>query len=422
MSIPPQSPSLRYKIFLLLASPFALIYTLYRALKDGGLRYLLQRFGLYCIPSSSQAILIHCASVGEVKAATPLILELSKNYPEMFFVISTNTPTGAQLVAKLQNEKISHMYIPLDYSLTVKAFLKCINPICVLIFETEIWPTLIFQVANKNLPIAIINGRLSPKTTNANNLVLKEYHRSIQNFTLVLTRSDNDRTSYINIGSHEKSTHTVGNIKYASRFITRTNLPCTIIKRPFFLAASTHDGEELQIVQHIEILKRKNFLLVIAPRYPDRSKQLSKNLKDRNLNIAIRSNKDEITDETDIYIVDTLGELDMFYNEAALVFVGGSLIERGGHNFLEPASFGKCIIVGPNTDNFSLETEELLKANGLIQVSDSHELGVKLIHMLNNDAERIQYGKNAQEFINAKKEVLQDYVKYIKPLIQSALH
>ena len=112
----------------------------------------------------------------------------------------------------------------------------------------------------------------------------------------------------------------------------------------------------------------------------------------------------------------------MFYNEAALVFVGGSLIEKGGHNFLEPASFGKCIIVGPNTDNFSLEAEELLKANGLIQVTDSHELGVKLIHMLNNDAERIQYGKNAQEFINAKKEVLQDYVKYIKPLIQSAIH
>jgi len=238
MPIPLQSPSLRYKIFLLLVSPFALIYTLYRALKDGGLRYLLQRFGLYCTPTSTQTILIHCASVGEVNAATPLILELSKNNPEIFFVISTNTPTGAQLVINMQNEKISHMYMPLDYSLTVKAFIKCINPICVLIFETEIWPTLIFQVANKNIPIAIVNGRLSPKTTNANNLVLKEYHRSIKHLTLVLTRSHDDRSNYIKIGSHEKSTHTVGNLKYASRFVIRTNLPCTTIKRPFFLAAS----------------------------------------------------------------------------------------------------------------------------------------------------------------------------------------
>ena len=422
MSIPPQCPSLGYKISLFLASPFALIYTLYRAIKDGGLRYLLQRFGLYYSTSSNKKILIHCASVGEVNAAMPLIFELLKNNPEIFFVISTNTPTGAQLVEKMQDEKISHVYMPLDYSLAVKSFMKCINPICVLILETEIWPTLIFQIANKNLPIAIINGRLSSRTTKVNRLVLKEYRRSIKNLTLVLTRSSEDHLNYLKLGSHKKYTHTVGNLKYASRFETSTNLPCTTIKRPFFLAASTHDDEEMQIIQHIEILKRKNFLLVIAPRYPDRSKQLSKFLLDNNLNIAIRSNKDEITDETDIYIVDTLGELDMYYNEAALVFVGGSLIERGGHNILEPASFGKCILVGPNTDNFSLETEDLLKAKGLIQVSDSHELGVKLIHMLNNDEERIQYGKNAQEFINEKKAVLQDYMNYIQPMIHTSIH
>ncbi len=418
MQISPQSPSVQYKLFLFLISPIPFLYTIYRSLKDGGYSYLMQRFGLNYTSLPTQTVLLHCASVGEVNAAKPLIHELSKINPEISFIISTNTPTGGQLVNSIQNENISHAYLPLDYTYLVKAFLKRINPICVLIFETEIWPTLIYQTAIKNVPIVIINGRLSPKTTDVNDIVLKEYCRSLKNLTLLLTRSNEDRDNYIKIGAKNASTHTVGNLKYSSTFTATSNLPCTTIKRPFFLAASTHDDEELQITQHIEILKRKNILLAIAPRHPDRSKQISQKLKTHKFNIAIRSNKDKITDKTDIYIVDTLGELDMYYNEAALVFVGGSLIQRGGHNILEPASFGKCILVGPHTENFALETAELLKANGIIQVTDTHDLGVKLIHLLNNDEERIQFGINAQTFIREKKNVLKDYINYIQPLIQ----
>ena len=412
--------SLRYKSLLFLLSPVALGYIVYRSIKDGGWRYFSQRLGFNYIPSTSRSILIHCASVGEVNAAKPLISELWKQYPDKNIVISTNTPTAAQLVSKLQHQNISHAYLPLDYSFAVNAFLNCIDPICVLILETEIWPTLFFLAAEKNIPIAIINGRITDKSIRASSLIKNDFQSSLKNLTLLLTRSNEDRSKYIKIGADEKSTHTIGNLKYAIKPCLNANLPCTTIKRPFLLAVSTHDDEELQLAQHMDILKQKDYLLVIAPRYPDRSKQLLQQLQHERFKVAIRSNRDLITNDTEIYIVDTLGELEMYFNEAALVFVGGSLIKRGGHNILEPASFGKCVMVGPYTDNFALETKELLEVNGVIQITDNHDLRSKLVHLLNNDYERAQYGMNAQHFIEQKTVVLMDYLKHLQPLLNHA--
>ena len=136
------------------------------------------------------------------------------------------------------------------------------------------------------------------------------------------------------------------------------------------------------------------------------------------MNVAVRSEREAITDSTDLYIIDTLGELDIFYNEAALVFVGGSLISRGGHNILEPASYGKCIIVGPHTDNFALEASELLKANALIQVADNHQLGINLISLLKNDAQREAYGTNAMQFMNKQLGILNKYLQYLEPVLE----
>ena len=393
-------------------------YIIYRSIKDGGWRYFSQRLGFNYMASSLRPILIHCASVGEFNAAKPLILELCNQYVDIRIVISTNTPTAAQIVSKLQHQNILHVYLPLDYSIIVNAFLNRIDPICVFILETEIWPTLFSLTAKRNIPIAIINGRLSDRSLQTSSFIKNDYQRSLQNLTMLLARSNDDRSKFIQIGADENSTHTVGNLKYAISSCPNSNLSLAAIKRPFLLAVSTHDDEEIQLAQHIKLLKRHHYLLVIAPRYPDRGKKLSRQLQQQNLNIALRSNQDTITDSTEIYIVDTLGELDMYFNEAALVFVGGSLVQRGGHNILEPASFGKCVVVGPYTDNFSLETKELLEENGVIQITDNYDLGIKLVDLLNDDQGRAQFGVNAQQFIEQKKKVLDDYLKYLQPLIK----
>ena len=417
MSKPLYRTSLRYRALLFLLGPAALAYIVYRSSKDGGWRYFSQRFGFNYPLSKVPSILIHCASVGELRAAKPLIFKLCSHYPDHHLVISTNTPAAAKLVPGLLHERIIHVYMPLDYSFAVSKLLTRIRPASVLILETEIWPTLFFQTAKRDISTAIINGRLSSKTLRANRFLKNEYQSSLKNLTMILTRSNEDRSKFLDLGAGEHTTHTVGNLKYAAARINEN--PCrTAIKRPFLLAVSTHEDEEFQLTRHLPLLKQKKYLLVIAPRYPDRGKPLRHQLQQENFTVAVRSRQDSITDHTDIYIVDTLGELDEYLNEAALVFVGGSLILRGGHNILEPAGFGKCTIVGPHTDNFSLETKELLKANGIIQVSDNQDLGIQLARLLNDDHVRTQYGINAQRFIKQKASVLGSYIKYLQPILQ----
>lgn len=413
-----QPTSTRYKLFLLALSPLALAHVIYRSFKDGGWKYFKQRLGFDYQNFDSRPIHFHCASVGEFNTAKPLIQAIHDKYSGKNIIITTNTPTAACLVNKFKTNNIKHNYFPIDLGLVVNRFIKTIQPQCTIILETEIWPTYFAYCAKNQIPLAIVNARLTSKTSDANKIIKNEYSRALNNTHLVLTRSEEDYTKYLNLGAEKNTTHIVGNLKYAISNANNDDLACTTIKRPFFLAASTHEGEEIQLSQHVELLKRKNYLLIIAPRYPDRCKQLTQQFRNNGLQVAVRSQHDEISNETDIYIVDTLGELNVFFNEAALVFIGGSLIPRGGHNVLEPASFAKCVIVGPHTDNFSLETSEMLQANAIIQIKDNHELGVKLIKLLKEDTTREQYGKNALHFVHQKADVLNSYATHLQALIE----
>ena len=417
MSKPLHRTTLRYRALILLLSPVAIIYTVYRAVKDGGWRYLLQRFGFDYPPVQAPSVLIHCASVGEFNAAKPLILRLHDQYPDYHLVISTNTPTAAKLVSEQADERITHVYMPLDYPFSVNRLLAHVCPISVLILETEIWPTLFFQTAKKGIDIAIINGRLSDKTLRAGRFLKNEQQASLKNLSQILTRSEDDHLKFLSLGAEPNTTHVAGNLKYAAAR-TGQSSSRTAFKYPFFLAVSTHEDEELQLTQHLPLLREKNHRLVIAPRYPERSQALRHQLQQENWTVTLHSQRDGTEERTDIYIVDALGQLDGFFSEATLVFVGGSLISRGGHNLLEPAGFGKCTVVGPHTDNFALETKELKEAEALVQVSDNRELGLQLAHLLDNAKARNQYGENAQQFVQRNACVLDGYIRRLQPMLQ----
>jgi 3-deoxy-D-manno-octulosonic-acid transferase len=414
------STSARYNLSLLALSPLAVAYVVYRSFKDGGWRYFKQRLGFGYVKIDSRPIHFHCASVGELITAKPLIQAIQIKYPDKRFVVTTNTSTAASLVNKFNHINITHYYLPIDLAFAVSRFLRKTHPLCTIILETEIWPTYYSAAAKKLVPIVIVNARLSKKSLETKNFVKNEYARALKNVSLVLARSKDDYEKFIVLGASIEKTHIIGNLKYAISNTDHNELACTTIKRPFFLAASTHEDEEAQLSEHLALLKRKNYLLIIAPRYPDRCKQLAQQFRNKGLMVSVRSESDAITATTDIYIVDTLGELNVFFNEAALVFVGGSLIPRGGHNVLEPASFGKCIIVGPNTDNFALETKDLLQEDAIIQVKDNYQLGKNLISLLKDDQQREHYGKNALQFMNKQSGVLNAYLKHLKPVLEIA--
>ncbi|MYB88486.1 MAG: 3-deoxy-D-manno-octulosonic acid transferase [Proteobacteria bacterium] len=417
MSKPLHRTTLRYRALILLLVPVAITYTVYRAVKDGGWRYLLQRFGFGYPPVQAPSVLIHCASVGEFNAAKPLILRLREQYPDYHLIISTNTPTAAKLVSAQADERITHVYMPLDYPFAVNRLLMHVRPVSVLILETEIWPTLFFQTAKKSIGIAIVNGRLSEKTLRASRFFKNEQQASLKNLSLVLARSEEDYLRFLDLGAEPHSTHVTGNLKYAAARTGKSSCS-TAFKYPFLLAVSTHEDEELQLAQHLPLLQEKNHLLVIAPRYPERSQALRYQLQQENWTVSLHSQRHGAAERTDIYIIDALGQLDGFFSEATLVFVGGSLISRGGHNLLEPAGFGKCTVVGPHTDNFALETKELKEAGALVQVSDNRELGLQLAHLLDNAEARNQYGENAQQFVRHKASVLDSYLRHLQPILQ----
>ncbi len=409
--------STRYKFSLLILSPLALAYILYRAFKDGGWRYFKQRLGFGYSKFEADPIHFHCASVGEFITAKSLIFAMHDKYPDKKILITTNTPTAASLVRSLENKNITHHYFPIDLAISINHFLKYAHPICSIILETEIWPNYYYLARKKGTQLAIINARLSNKTLQANSFIKKEYANTLKNVELLLTRSEDDYEKYKSLCPTLKTGHVVGNLKYS---IDNKNieLACTTIKRPFFLAASTHENEEIQIAEHIKLLRRKNYLLILAPRYPDRCKSISQQLKNMGLNVSLRSAHDSITNDTDVYLADTLGELNMFFNESALAFVGGSLIPRGGHNILEPAKFGKCIIVGPHTDNFTLEVEDFLQHDAIIQVKNNHELGLQLIKLLKDDKLREKYGKNAMQFMHQQSDILNSYLELLQPILE----
>jgi len=407
-----------YKFSLLILSPLALAYVIYRSFKDGGWQYFKQRLGFGYTKFTSKPIHFHCASVGEFITAKSLITAISSKYSNKQIIITTNTPTAANLVKNFSHTSTSHHYLPIDLAFSVNRFLRKVHPACSIILETEIWPTYYSCAAKNNIPLAIINARLSKKTFAANAFIKKEYSRALKNIDLLLARSKEDCEKYKILCPDIASTHIVGNLKYAATTFTDNGLACTTIKRPFFLAASTHESEELLLAEHVTLLRKSNYLLILAPRYPDRCKALAQQLKDMSLNVSIRSSHDEITENTDIYLIDTLGELNMFFNESALTFIGGSLIPRGGHNVLEPASFGKCILVGPHTDNFSLEVKELLQAHAIIQIDNNFELGQKLVALLKNDTQREKYGKNALLFMQKQSDVLPKYLDFLRTILE----
>jgi len=366
----PKNGLLRYQLLLVVLLPVLICYTLFTAIKYRSLRYFRQRLGM--VPPAKQAvdIWIHAASVGEVSATLPLISAIRDKYPDKSILITTTTPTGATLFGKQNITNAFHLFLPLDYPQAISGFIKQCRPKCLFVMETEIWPNL-FRICNQeNIPICTVNGRLSQKTLDTSGWIRTLYQSTLQNSSFILTRSDNDTKAYIALGADSSKVKTIGNIKFSANVGTPNQYRAPI-NRPYVLAASTHNNEEFLIAnfwKQRKLRQLSNSLLMIAPRHPNRLKNILGQLKNLQFNIAVRSKQEDITDSTDLYIVDTVGELIDFMADARVVFIGGSLVPVGGHNILEPAALGKPIIFGPHMENFADEAELLTHFNAAVQI------------------------------------------------------
>jgi len=369
-----------YNILWILLLPFILLLMVFRVVtgKEDILR-IRERLGVPSIPKSSKhdMIWIHAASVGESKIALTLAKYIHKSFPTHKILITTGTVTSAEMIRKNVNSTISHQFIPLDNYLSMWLFFKYWKPKIGILIEAELWPNLLY-IGSQTCNIILANARISDKSF----ATWKKYkfiaNILVNKIKVILCQSALDLKKYLALGA--TNAIIANNLKYsASKLdVDSHNLKALLSQlnnRAVFLAASTHTGdEEIVIETHIALRKKYgNFLTIIAPRHTGRMGEIKRLARSNGLIVSVRSNKEKITKETDIYIADTMGELGLLFSVATATFMGGSF-KQGGHNLIEPAYFRTIIIFGHNMRNCQEVADEFLEKKAAFQINNSQEL------------------------------------------------
>lgn len=365
----------------------------------------------------------HGASVGESLSMLPLINRLLEIYKDSHVMVTTGTTTSAEVMGKRLPERAFHQYIPIDNPVFTTRFVKHWQPDLVLWFESDLWPGMLSSIKRKNIPLILVNGRISNKSFKRwqqFDFICKEL---LNCFTTCLGQSDEDAYRLKVLGAREASC--LGNIKYAGQLQpVDENKKAEILQqihgRTMWLASSTHDDEEFKIARFHAELKQlfPDLLLLIAPRHPNRGIEVKEKIeKELGLTTALRSQQEPIKDDTDVYIADTIGEMGLWYEICPLVFIGGSLIPHGGQNFMEPSRYRDAVIVGPHMYNFTDAMNRAKKADAVIQVNDVLELTDMVKQLLGNKDLLEAKRSLAYNWATSEAKVLDGIVEKIKGYI-----
>ncbi|MGD8111347.1 lipid IV(A) 3-deoxy-D-manno-octulosonic acid transferase [Vibrio sp. TRT 17S01] len=376
-------------------------------------------------------IWVHAVSVGEVLASKPLVLQLRERYPTKIILITTTTSTGAEQASKL-GDGVIHRYMPIDFSWCVRRFLNVVQPEVLLIIETEIWPNTIHTVTKSEVPIVLVNGRLSEKSANNYQKLRLLIVPALQQLTTLLTVHDDDKQRFLKLGASETSVTTTGSLKYDISVNNRvfesgkTLRNFLGLKRKVWIAASTHLGEDEQILQAYKMAKQSipELLLVLVPRHPERFDSVAELIENQNLSVARRTliQYDDLAETIDVYLGDTMGEMMVLLAASDLVFMGGSLIGQkvGGHNFIEPAVLSKACITGPSYYNFADLGEQLINAGALEVVEDSVQLSEKVLERFSSPNSLKLSGEAGCDIVLRNQGALKRTLAAIDSVIESS--
>jgi 3-deoxy-D-manno-octulosonic-acid transferase len=395
-----------YQILVIILYPFILLFLLYRLIKgkEDPKRFF-ERFGFtkYSKPKLP-VIWFHAASVGEFLALEHLIKLVIIKYPKHQILLTTATKSSAKLVSTKQIESLIHQIVPFDEYFSVKRFINHWQPVLSVFIESELWPCLIPHASTCG-NVALVNARMTDKSYQRWLQYNSFFKEIIACFAYIDAQSSKDQQRIKNLGA--SNVYCSGNLKFNTQAlavdIEKINkLKTQIHDRPVFLSVSTHHNEEerLGIIHKKLLLKFPNLLSIIAPRHPDRCANIVLSLKELGIkNIIKKSVSSNIEHDTDVFIIDAIGELGNYFELTSIVFIGGSLVPIGGHNILEAAKLGKAIIVGKYMDNYSEITEDFLRCKALIQVADDNQLFETLSLLLGRPDLQQAYIDNSKDII-----------------------
>ena len=389
-----------------------------------------ERFGFPDkIISHDKMIWLHAVSVGEVQAARPLVNALLEEYPDFRILITTMTPTGADCVRQYFAETVEHCYLPYDLPMSVKRFLSIIDPIILIVMETELWPNLFHYCQENNVPVVVVNARMSERSAKAYRRLSSLTQSTLKNISLIIAQGQKDAERLIALGADREKVKVTGNLKFDINFPHSVSEQAQAIRRylsvnrPVWIAASTHEGEERIILDSFaKILeKQSRCLLVIVPRHPERSPGIKTLCNRRNLKVLCKTENAVCDESIQVFILDTLGELPMYYAAADVAFVGGSFTEIGGHNMLEPASLGVPVIMGPHVFNFQEISQLLLDERAAWKVSCADELSSRVCGLLDDANLRHNTGERGRNIVLKNRGNVENVMKLLRDFFRTSV-
>lgn len=408
----------------LLLIPFA-IYWLVRGIGNKTyLDRLPQRFG-FGFPKLDGCIWVHAVSVGEVQAAVPLIHALSERYPGQTLLVTTVTPTGAARVAAVFGDRVQHCYIPFEFPNAIRSFFSSVRPRAAMIMETEIWPNLYRGCGIRSIPLILVSARISPRSISGYRKLLPLIRETLSHGIIIAAQSQADADRFMELGANADRTMVTGNIKFDVKTDPAISSKGRVLRealfnsRPVWIAASTHDREEQQVLEaHRQLLaEHPDLLLILVPRHPERFAGVRELIEKQAFSVVSRTEMRPCDSSTDVFLVDTMGEVPQFYACSDIAFVGGSLVAVGGHNLLEPAAQGLPIVTGPHLFNAQDIADQFIELGACRIVTDSASLATGIAELINNPDEAARIGRDGLKILEQNRGSLKRLLVLLEPLL-----
>jgi len=396
-----------YTTLLYFTLPFVPLKLFWRSLKQPDYRkHWQERFGFYpqTLDTSKPIICLHCVSVGETRAAIPLINKLLETYPNYSILLTHTTPTGRDASTQLFGDAVMRVYLPYDLPFAVSRFLKHFKPTIMLLMETELWFNLMAKCHETQTPCLLINARLSERSAKGYAKLGQLTHKGLQHLSAIAAQTTADAERLKKLGADNITVfgnlkfdvavpHNVSQIGSALRHLLGENAFILV-------AASTRDGEEALILDAIAQLNILSLITVIVPRHPQRFDEVASILESRGLTYQKRSALNEpIQPSTKFVLGDSMGELFSYYAACDVAFVGGSLLPFGGQNLIEPCTLGKPVLIGPHTFNFEFASKWAIAAGAAVRIENVNALASTLKTLFENEAQRRKMAKAALSFV-----------------------
>jgi len=394
-----------YTLLLYALLPHTLIHLLWRARRQPEyLRHIPERFGHYRMVAPAEPLIwVHAVSVGETRAAEPLIRSLWRKYPDYRVLLTHMTPTGRQAAASLFGAQVISCYLPYDFRGAVARFLDRFRPQVGILMETEIWPNLIHECSVRNIPLHLINARLSEKSFSRYTCFAQLARSTLRELGTIAAQTHDDALRFEALGA--RNIAVTGNLKFD------VGVPGDQIRlgtswrsqwgpeRRVILAASTRDGEEELLLDQLDRIDVPSLLMVIVPRHPQRFDGIASILERRGIRFQRRSANQIVAPDTRVVLGDSMGEMLAYYTACDLAFIGGSLLPFGGQNLIEACAAGKPVLIGPHTYNFEEAAELAIAAGAAIRVKDAGEFAREARQLLHDHVALSHMADAARAFI-----------------------